>query len=167
MARKKGQRRQSLQPLKFGFEMSLTTLASNAGQLASTIAALEQDFDIVSTHLLIAMRDHTANEGPLEFGLAERNYSTAEIIEALDASPLSQYGTAWERSKRKVRSYGMLSGAEGDETPNDGLVIKRRMFLRAASGQVPANMFVINRDSAALTTGTVIEVTGTHWGRWK
>ncbi len=89
-------------PLKFNIQIALATIGNDVAVRGPTIAALEQDFDIITTHMTVAVREQTAAEGPLEVGFAQDNYSAAEIVEALDASPLSQYGTAMERSNRKV-----------------------------------------------------------------
>ncbi len=167
-AAKRGRRR-SLVPVKFQFESSLLTLANNTALLATTVATLQQDFDIVTTHLNIAVHGQTPGEGPLEFGIAETQYSVTEIVEALDASPTSQYGVAQERSSRKVRSAGLVPGLLANETLNDGVPVKCKMFTKAFGNDSLGMMsfWTVNRSNAALTTGTVVEVTGVHWGRWK
>ncbi len=166
MARK---RSRALQPVKFTAELALGTLADGLLVSVATVDSLEQDFDIVSTDLTVSMRDHTAGEGPIDFGLTEQGYSNTEVGEALDASPLSQYGTAWERSKRKVRQYATFAGDGTEETVNDGKAVRKRMFLKAFAHSTfaAARVWARNRSGAALTTGTVLDIQGTHWGRWK
>ncbi len=134
-----------------------------------TIDSIEQDFDIVTTHATWSLRNHTAGEGPIDVGIAEQGYSVGEIAEALDASPLSQYGPEYERSRRKVRRAGTFSGVGAEETLNDGLPLKTKLFVRgfAHSTFAVMRLWAQNRSGAALTTGTVLVVTGTHWGRWK
>jgi len=97
-------------PIKFQTQISLGALANDVAIKAPTVGSLEQDFDIISTHCTFAMRAHTAAEGPIDVGIAEQGYSVTEIVEAIDASPLSQYGTANERSNRRVRLMGTFSG---------------------------------------------------------
>ncbi len=162
-------RRKSLVPIKFTTQLALGTLADETVVSVATVDSLEQDFDIVSTDLTCATRNHTANEGPIDFGLQEQGYSVTEVAEALDASPLSQYGPANERSNRKVRLYGTFSGDATEEAINDGEPIRKKMFLKAFghSTFAAARVWVRNRSGAALTTGTVVEIQGTHWGRWK
>ncbi len=166
MARRKGR---SLVPLKFQTQVSLLTLASNTALSVVTVDSLEQDFDIVSTHMTLALRDMTDGQGPLDVGLAEQGYSDSEIVENQDASPLSQYGPAWERSNRKIRLYGTFSGEGAERVLNDGLAIKRKLFLKAFGHSTfgAAQVWIINRSAAPLTTGGALEVTGVHWGRWK
>ncbi len=155
--------------MRFQVSLALGTLGDNTAITVATVDSLEQDFDVISTEMTIAIRDVTANQGPIEVGLAEQGYSVAEIVEAVDASPLSQYGTAWEQSQRKVRHYGTFPIAANDEVLNDGRPIKRKMFLKgfAHSTFAVARVYAINRQGAALTTGAIVEFTGTHWGRWK
>ncbi len=166
MARRK---RQSLVPVKFQFESALLTLANNTALAATTVVTLQQDFDIVTTHLQIGVHTQTPGEGPLEFGIAEVQYTVAEIVESLDASPRSQYGVEQEQSSRKVRSAGQVPGLLSNEVLNDGNAVKVKMFTKAFGNNNLGMMtfFTVNRSNAALTTGTVVEVTGVHWGRWK
>ncbi len=160
-------RSRSLVPLRFQVQLALSTLGNDTALLVGMIPAIQQDFDIITTHLLVAMREHTAGEGPVEFGMAASDYTTTEVVECLDATPLRNSGVEMERSRRKVRTYGQISGAAADEVPNDGLPIKRRMFLRIAAGMTTGNFFAVNRSGSALTTGSILEITGVHWGRWK
>ncbi len=167
MARKRhGRRRSALVPIKFTISVPLSTLANVTAIFAPT-PTLVQDFDIISTDLVCSISGLTVGEGPVDVGLAAGIYTAAEVGEALDASPTSQYGTEMERSKRQVRAYGSFSGEVAEETLNDGEAIRRKMFLRGISGQPLANGFARNRSGAALTTGATLRLQGTHWGRWK
>ncbi len=160
-------KRRPLVPIKFQVELPMLTAANNGGVATTSVPALEQSFDVISTHLQLSIRNGTVGEGPIEVGLGANTYTIAEIIEALDASPLQQYGPEMERSKRSVRSYGAFSGNTAEETLNDGKPIKRKMFLRLPPGVAAAKLWAVNRSGATLTTGTVIEISGVHWGRWK
>ncbi len=165
-AHRRRRRGRALIPIKFQTEVDLAGLAENVATTIVTTAALEQDFDVISTDLLVALRDQTVGIGPIEFGLAMQDYTGPEIVEAVDASPLSQYGTEMERSSRKVRTYGQFSGELVDETVNDGVPIRRKMFLRVPAGKSAADVWFINRAAVSKTAGTA-EITGVHWGRWK
>ncbi len=169
MAKRKPQRRKPLQPLKFNVSLALGTLNDNIVISSATIDSIEQDFDIVTTHCFWTLRDHTAGEGPIVVGISEQGYSVAEIAECNDASPLSQYGPAYERSRRKIRTAGVFRGQVADETINDGEVVKTKLFLRgfAHSTFAVARLWAQNRSGANLTTGAVVDVQGVHWGRWK
>ncbi len=165
----KRRRSRPLVPLKFTTELGLGTLAANTVVTTSTIPALEHDFDVISTDLTVIPRGGTAGDGPVEFGLGMVDYTVAEIQEALDASPVSPYGPEMERSRRKIRHYGTIGdiGVGVEDPVNDGLPIRRKMFLRVPAGKSPAEVWFRNTDSVALTTGSVMEIKGVHWGRWK
>ncbi len=160
--------RKSLQPIKFSTQLALLTLANETVLLTAGGSALEQDFDIISTDLVLSLRDMTDTEGPLDAGLAGEDYTVTEIGECLNAQPLRAQGTEYEKSNRKVRTFVLFTGAGVDRVPEgtEG-VVRRKMFLRAPAGQVPASVWIRNRSGAALTTGGFLEISGTYWGRWK
>ncbi len=158
--------RASLVPLKFDTAIALSTLANDAVITAAS-QTLEQDFDVISTDLIISIDAQTVGEGPIEVGMASGIYSTAEIAENLVAEPLSQYGPEMERSRRAVRHYGNFVAQDVNEILNDGKPIRRKMFLRCAAGQPMADMWARNNSGSALTGGAVVTFSGTHWGRWK
>ncbi len=160
--------RRGLQPVKFSTQLQLLTLANETVLLIAAGQALEQDFDIISTDLVLSLRDMTDTEGPLDAGLAGEDYTVGEIGECLNANPLRSQGTEYEKSNRKVRTFVLFSGSGTDRVP-EGTPgpIRRKMFLRAPAGQVPANVWIRNRSGGSLTTGGFLEVSGTYWGRWK
>ncbi len=164
-ARRRGRR--PLQPVRFSGQLALSTLANETVLSVATQTALEQDFHVISTDLVLALRGGTAGEGPIDLGLAAEDYSVTEIGECLNAQPLRSQGAEYERSRRRVRTYAILDGVETTETVNDGRPIRKKMFLHAPAGQAPAQVWARNRSNAALTGGQVIEFSGVHWGRWQ
>lgn len=167
MAKHKRRYGRALVPIKFQTEIDIAGLAENVATTAITTPALDNDFDVISTDLMVALRDQTVGIGPIDFGLAMVDYTGAEIVECLDASPIGPYGPEMERSRRKVRTYGQFSGQDaGLETVNDGKPIRRRMFLRVAAGKSAADVWLVNRDPTTKTAG-VAEIAGVHWGRWR
>ncbi len=154
-------------PVRFTGQILLGTLANETVLLGPTQTALEQDFHVISTDLTLSIRDHTATEGPIDCGLAAEDYNATEVGECLNAQPLRSSGAEMERSRRKVRTYGIFSGLGTDETLNDGRPIRRKMFLHVPAGQSSANVWVRNRSNGNLTTGTALEFSGVHWGRWQ
>ncbi len=160
-------KRRPLVPIKFTVSVALSTLADGAVITVPTVVPV-QDFDIITTHMTISVHDLTVGEGPIDVGLSAGIYTTAEIAEAIDAKPLSQYGTEMERSRRQVRLYGTFAaGVAANDVLNDGEPIKKKMFLRASAGSVLADCWVRNNTGATLTTGAEVHFTGVHWGRWK
>ncbi len=166
MARKSTRRRQSLQPVKFETAIALSTLANDTVITAGAVT-LNQDFDVISTDMTISIAGLTVGEGPIDVGLADSVYTVAEIREWIDASPTQQYGAEAEQSKRRCRLFGTFSGASASETLNDGKPIRKKMFIRGISGDGLADFWANNNSGATLTTGAVVSIQGTHWGRWK
>ncbi len=164
MAKRKG-----LVPVRFSGQIDLGTLANETVIRGVTSAALEQDFHTISTDLTLAIRDMVADEGPLDAGLAAEDYTVAEIGECLNAQPLRSSGIAWEKSRRKVRTYAVFPGHDIDEVPEDPQPIRKKMFLHCPAGQSPAAVWLRNRSGAALsdTNGGFLEFEGIHWGRWQ
>ncbi len=159
-------RRKPLQPVKFETAIALSTLANDTVITAAALT-LAQDFDIISTDMTITIDGLTEGEGPIDVGLADSVYSVAEIREWINAEPTREYGVAMEQSKRRCRVYGTFSGDDSGETLNDGLKIRRKMFIRGISGNPIADVWANNNSGATLTTGAVVSFQGTHWGRWK
>ncbi len=163
MARKRGR---ALVPVKFESAIALSTLANDTVITAQALT-LAQDFDVISTDMTITIAGLTAGEGPIDVGLADSVYSVAEIREWINAEPTREYGVAAEQAKRRCRLFGTFSGNETEETLNDGLPIRKRMFIRGIAGQPIADIWANNNTGATLTTGAVVSFQGTHWGRWK
>ncbi len=156
----------ALVPVKFEAAIALGTLANDT-VITSQALTLAQDFDVISTDMTIALAGLTSGEGPIDVGLADSVYSVAEIREWINAEPTREYGVAAEQAKRRCRLFGTFSGNETEETLNDGLPIRKRMFIRGIAGQPIADLWANNNTGATLTTGAVISIQGTHWGRWK
>jgi len=165
LAAKRGRNR-ALVPIKFNLELDLASLATDTVTTGVTTGNLDNDFDVISTDLLCNMRDQTVAQGPVQFGLAMSDYTGPEILECLDATPLGPYGPEMERSRRKVRIYGSFPSEEADESVNDGVAIRRKMFLRVAAGKAAADVWVVQRSGGNKTAG-ILEVQGVHWGRWR
>ncbi len=167
LAARRRRGRRALVPVKFTTELGLGTLAIDT-VITVASGALEHDFDVISCDLTVTMRGHTSGEGPIEFGSAMQDYTAGEIQEALDATPLGPYGPEMERSRRKVRHYATFDGGGVTGEVNDGEPIRRRMFLRVPAGKSAIDIWARQTGvSAGLTTGTVLEIKGVLWGRWK
>ncbi len=152
--------------LPFDVTIVLGTLV-NDGSAASALQTLTQDFDIYGMRSTVTFSDVTAGEGPIEAGWAQAELTAAQIVENRNASPTSQWDvTANEQSKRKVRVFGRSSG-DANDSLNDGKPIWRKMFLKIPSGKPLADLWVINRSGATLTTGQQVHFAGSVVGRWK
>ncbi len=142
------------------------------GALATDIVILGPFDETVAERTLISSivatwsLEGTAGEGPIVFGVAHSDYSATEVQEYLDStlSWTEQDMIAQERGSRKVRVIGTFSGANATEVFNDGRPVKTKLNWMLRTGQT-LDMFVLNRHSATLTSGGVVECNG-HANLW-
>ncbi len=145
----------------------LSTLAADTVKLA-TAPTLSQDVLILSVDTIHTIRDLTAGEGPLEFGVADASLTVTEIAECLDASPAHKNDVpAVEHAKRKVRSIGMFDGAVGAEKFNEGRPRRIKLNWLIPASQSFPNFWVRNRSGATLTTGAIVEMNNRFYCVWK
>ncbi len=149
-------------------EVALLTLANQAIVKVDGLV-LAQDFHHVSSDIVATLRGMTANEGPVDYGIAQAELTVAQIAEALDASPTSENDvTAIERTRRRVRMMGTFERSpDEDQTTNNGRFKRQKLFLRIPAGQEMPAMWVRNRSGAALTTGGLAEFQQKNYGHWK
>ncbi len=151
--------------LPFDVTQALGTGADNA-VFTTALQTLTQDFVIYGIRSRVTFSDATPGEGPIEAGWCQSELTGAQIVENRDASPTSQWDVeANERSKRKIRVFGRSDGSANNSL-NNGLDVWKRMFLKIPAGKALADMWVINRSGAQLTTGQVVHFEGLVQGRW-
>ncbi len=158
-------------------QLALTTLGDGivkAQPLFSSV--LKEDLFVLSTDLNYSVRDLTAGElQPATVGLAHGDYSVTEIKEKLDNDSYLGPGDKieQEKSRRLVRKVGTLfPEGPGVSTVflyatgrNGGRIIRTKLKFMIQSGH-NLQTWVWNRSGAALQTGSVLEVSGTVYGRW-
>ncbi len=171
MARKRrGRRRGGFVAIPFAAALTLGTLTSNVAIPVSLLAgaALTEDLYIMSIDGYWSLDGQTALEGPFVFGYNHGDLDAGEIGEALDASPRGPGDIiAIERARRPVRRAGQFSVKDAlPEIPADGEAIRTKCRFTVESGKA-IEMFVMNRGSATLTTGSVVDCNGTIYGRWR
>lgn len=147
---------------------TLGALADATVKIQESTLTLNQDFHCVSMEILASATNHTATEGPYMLGIAEATLTVTEIKEAIEAQPLSEFDIpAIEHAKRKVRLLGSFDGLATEEHFNDGDPIRAKLNWRVPSGKDLPLVFVVNRSSAPLTTGTLIKHQIKYFGYWK
>lgn len=164
--RRRGRGRARAVYLPFDETVVLGTLADNT---VTTVAlqTLQQDFDVYGIRAMVTFTGVTAGEAPLEVGWCQAELTGTQILAQRDAAPTSQWDVlANEQSRRKVRVFGTSQGLS-DGHLNNGLPVWRKMFLRKPSGQALADLFVLNRTGASLTTGASVHFQGSIVGAWK
>lgn len=145
-------------PLQGNF--GLGTLADDtviAGDATKT--TLGEDSYAISADVTVAIRNHTAQEGPLFVGFSTDDYTVAQIKEALTSTYTPGDLVEREKAQRFVRRIGGFVGLSTEEILNDGKPI--RVKLKHVIGE-GANLvlWVWNQDGSALTTGTIVEFFG-------
>ncbi len=165
VAKKRGKNR-NFQAIPVQNAMALGTLADGV-VISAALANLTQEAWMIRADLLWMTRGVTSGEGPLTVGIADGELSVTEIAEAEDASPTSQSDrVARERASRPVRRVGAFPLAAPDEVLNDGKPIRTTMKWMEAGDNEP-EFYARNQGGATLTTGGVVEVTGTLFIAWK
>ncbi len=164
--RKKKTNRRGFVAIPFTSTITLSTLAANTVIMASTVGTLLEDLFIMSVDALWTLRDLTAGEGALEFGYAHDDLSVSEVAEALNAELVDPDDIITkERSRRPVRRVGVFPGLNTEETFNDGRVHRQKVKFVVGDGHT-LNTYVINRSGGTLTTGAIVTINGTIFGRW-
>ncbi len=164
---RKRRNRKGFTALPFSISLALLTLADEtilATQLLGGVFI--EDFFCISVDGQWGLRGLTAGEGPIDVGYSHDDYSVAELKENLTANLLDPDNKiVQEQSRRLVRRAGIFNGVAATEVLNDGKAIRTK--LRFMVGNDHAIQFwVRNRSGANLTTGALIELNGTLYGRW-
>lgn len=148
-------------------QISLSTLGDDT-VLEGQISTLTEDFYCHAMRGVWSLRDHTANEGPLNVGFSHSDYDATEIEECLDAGgTFTGPGTKIEQehARRLVRSAGVFPGNETEEVLADGEQIQTAMKFVAQDGK-GISIWCKNQSGGTLTTGAVVRFTGHAIGRW-
>ncbi len=147
-------------------QVALTTLADST-VISVTLATLTAKFYAISAKLMWSIRGKTANEGPLMLGLSHGDLSVTEIKEALEADlAIPDDIIARERTRRPIRDVGYFMGNDqAQEHLNNGLQVKTPLRFALSDNKTIVG-FIYNQSGGALTTGSIVEVTGTIFGKW-
>ncbi len=163
MAKKPRRRNPNFAVIKIVAAVAVGALA-NDGITTVVLTGTLDDHRVISADLAWSIRDHTAGEGPLQFGLQSADLTAAETLEAVVASPTGRGDViAIERARRPVRQVGQFHGADTEEVFNDGRLKRTKCGWIADEG---LNGFFVNRSGAQLTTGTVMTITGKVYLVW-
>lgn len=170
MAKKSPRRRRQANfgALPQSIAITLSTLNDDTVIVQGTETILTQDFNMKSVDVVATLRDNTAGEGPIYFGIAASEYTVGEILEALKASPTSQQDVpAVEHAARKVRTIGAFKST--DAATKSVTLGKRRVKLwqRTPAGKALPSFWAWNRSGAALQTGSIIQIEAVYYGNWQ
>ncbi len=154
------------QVLPVTVEVDLGTLAQNAVLTVDMTSLGVTEYQVVSMDLWWSLEGGSAQNGPIQVGVANGDLSGTEIVEKLDASPISASDIiARERQRRPVRQVGQFQlTAGGSVVLNDGKSIRTKFRTRLAVG-IELECWVRNL-GAVLTTGATVHVQGNIYGYW-
>jgi len=128
---------------------------------------LGEDLYLISLDAAWSIRDHTVAEGPLQVGVAHGDLSVTEIAEAINAEMTDPDDIIQkERSRRPVRKAGAFAGLSSEEVLENGAMVRTKCKFSIGDGH-NLSLWVINSSGATLTTGTLINIIGTLYGRWQ
>ncbi len=161
-------RRGKFQAIPFQQALALSTLADDTVLGVALIGAnLGEDYYALSVDAQWAIRDLTAGEGPILVGFAHDDLSVSEVNEAITAEVTDPDDIiAVERSRRPVRKSGVFPVQNTHEVLNDGKTIRTKLKWSIGNDH-NLNCWVRNASGAPLTTGAILEITGTLYGNWQ
>ncbi len=154
--------------IPFSTAVALLTLADDAIILIGALGTdFGEDIFIMSADVFAMIRDLTAGETPLEFGLAHSDLTVAEVDENLTAEVADPDDIiAKERARRPVRRIGLFNAVATQSNWNDGNSKRVKIKFSVGNG-FNLNFWVKNKSGGILTTGAVVEFSGTLYGRWQ
>ncbi len=141
-----------------------TSLAAGALAAGDVIAAdfpatLDDSFKAVWAKLFWTTQNFTVGEGPIVAGIANSDYTAAEIEECLEANASWDRGdkVANEQAKRQVRRCASFPLIAVDERSNDGKPVYNKLFWTVDSEETLALWI---RAAQTLTTGGAVLIEG-------
>ncbi len=148
--------------------LALSTLASSTLVKQNMIAPGNNEYRLLSLKGVWSVRNLTAGEGPLIFGVAHSDYSTAEVEEYLENETMLNRGdmvATREISRRLIRRIGQFSGIASEEVVNDGRPTHTRLNWAMSEDSV-LDIWVYNFSGGTLTTGGIVSFQGKWTIRW-
>ncbi len=162
-------RRKNFVAIPFDTSLTLLTLA-NETVLQNGIfgSSLGEDLFVISIDCYWALRGGTTGEVPIGVGFSHSDLTVAEVAECLGAELTDPDDIIQrERARRPVRRAGMFGlGASTGKELNNGVAVRTKMRMSVGDGH-NVNCWARNQFGASLTTGAIVEVHGTLYGRWQ
>ncbi len=147
--------------------MALGTLADDTVVLTSLIGQNFGEYIFcISVDLLATITNLASGEVPIVIGVAHGDLTVTEILEFLGAELTDPDDIIQkERSRRPVRRVAQYSDPTGAGAVNDGKKVRTTMKFTVGNDH-SVSFWAVNRSGAALTTGAIIKISGTLFGRW-
>ncbi len=169
MANKKGRRRRNPNFVVIPFTAALTlgTLVNNV-VVQGAVITFTDEIKLISVDGTWSLRDGTAGEGPIAFGLSHGDLTVGEVSEKLNAIPTRRDDIILrERATRPVRRVGAFFGFATEEVFNDGRVKRTKLGGKFRfSEDIALNLWAQNRSGATLAGGASVVFDGQMYGVW-
>lgn len=160
-------RRKNFVAIPYQDTLTLAALADNTVFEAAVIPALGEDLYILSVDSQFSLIGHTAGEGPISVGFNHGDLTATEIQESLNAELTDPDDIiAKERARRPVRKTGYFDGLTTNERLNNGANLRTKLRFSVGNDHT-LGAWAWNTSGAALTTGSLVKVQGTIYGRWQ
>ncbi len=165
MARK-GRRNRNFVAIPFETELALSTLADDTVVTTAPIT-FGEDIYCISIDASYAMEAATSGEGPIAIGWAHGDLIVAEIKEAIVAAVTDPSDIiASEHARRPVRKVGMFPVAASETTIAHGDIVRTPLKF-TINDTKSIKLWAFNKSGATLTTGAIVNCSGTLFGRWR
>ncbi len=157
---------------RIDFELALSTLGPNAVLSGNESNVLTESAYLSSVKCTFALADftQTADDGPIWFGVAHRDYTDGEIETFIEEGASWNVGdivATREVNRRLIRQIGVFGGVASDvgiDVYNLGKPITVKCGWMLNTGQT-VKFWVYNSGSGTLTTGAKLHVNG-HANLW-
>lgn len=145
--------------------ITLGALGSTVSVKSGSQLAIEEDFRIIKSSVLLKVEGMTGNEGPVIIGIADNELTVAEISECLVTDgPLNRSDRGkQEEAERAVFPICIVQNE--NEMPNNGMPIEKTLRW-TFSNTDGWTFFAFNMTTGALTTGGTVYFFATHYGVW-
>ncbi len=155
-------RKMNLRKVKVTPELALLTLASDTALTVGMTGTSPNRYRCVSIISSWSLKNMAITDGPITVGYAHSDYSVSQIKEWMESTASLDQGDKrlQEFANRLCRTVGTLQGTTGEL--NHGEPIKTRLNWLIGIGDL-VNMFAFNESTIALTTGILVNNTGTMW----
>ncbi len=165
--RNNSKNRRNFVAIPFSSILNLGTLADNIVVIDGLTSVFVEDIFIISIDALWSIRALAVGEVPLIFGFTHDDLTVTEIAENLAAELVDPDDIITrERARRPVRKVGQFTKAgSAEESINNGNILRTRIKMKLGDGHTLA-AFVQNKSGTTLTTGAIVEIIGTIYGRW-
>lgn len=131
--------------------------------LGSPCDDVEEPMFLLSIDVTASMKEHTANEGPILFGIAHSDYTAAQIEEYIENTAGWSFGNLVQQEinsrGKRIKIIGRFSGKDAFEQWNDGIVKRIPCKFRLENGET-ITPWAYNEDANPLTAGSSIQMDG-------